>query len=323
VEPEDFIAKWRDSELTERSASQSHFNDLCDLLDVDKPADADRKGKTYTFDKSLKKPDGSSGFADVWKRSCFAWEYKGDLKNLVRAYAQIKDYADALENPPLLIVSDMKEIRVHTNFNSEVAQQTVYKLGQLITPEVRQQLRWAWTDPEKWRPTKTREMATREAAAAFAEIAQKLRARGHDPRRVAHFLNKIVFCLFAEDIELLPNRVFADILEESAKHSEQLDGMLRELFRAMKDKGGRFGTQTIPWFNGGLFDDEDVLEIRPLDLPLIVDASRLDWSAIDPFIFGTLFEKGLDPERRKEMAALFDSNQPPPAYSQTSIMIAA
>lgn len=115
-----------------------------------------------------------------------------------------------------------------------------------------------------------------------------------------------MFCLFAEDIELLPERVFADVVEESVKNAANFEPLLLSLFRAMRDKNGFFGTTAIPWFNGGLFDDDKVLPLRALDLPELAAACRLDWGAIDPYIFGTLFEKGLDPERRKEMASLFD-----------------
>jgi hypothetical protein len=120
--PEQFIDKWRGTTRTERSAAQEHFLNLCALLGVGGPGDVDRHGTEYTFEKSTQKIGDTAGFADVWKRHRFAWEYKGNRKNLVQAYAQLKQYADALENPPLLIVSDMQEIRVHTNFTNTIAQ---------------------------------------------------------------------------------------------------------------------------------------------------------------------------------------------------------
>jgi hypothetical protein len=74
--------------------------------------------------------------------------------------------------------------------------------------------------------------------------------RHYDERRVAHFINKLVFCLFAEDIDLLPNRIFAATLEEAAKRPDDFVPMLGELFRAMANRNGRFGMSAIPWFNG-------------------------------------------------------------------------
>ena len=303
--PEEFIAHWRNSTRTEKSALQEHFLELCELLDVPKPAAVDPHGTEYTFEKIVKRTGGETGYADAWKRNCFGWEYKGPRKNLVQAYAQLKQYADALGNPPLLIVSDMQEIRIHTNFTNEISEQHVIKLPDLIAPENREKLRWCFTDPEKLRPTVTREVVTGKAAVKFGDIAVKLRKQ-YDPRRVAHFVNKLVFCLFAEDIELLPDRVFADILDEANKRSDDFVPMMGDLFRAMANRNGRFGAAAIPWFNGGLFDDEDVLAVGIAAQADLVAAARLDWSAIDPTIFGTLFESGLDDKKRAEMASLFD-----------------
>jgi hypothetical protein len=260
MSPEEFIAKWRGSTRTERSAAQEHFLDLCALLGVPKPADVDRHGTEYTFEKSTRKIGDTAGFADVWKRHCFAWEYKGKRSNLVQAYAQLKQYADAFENPPLLIVSDMQEIRVHTNFTNTIAQQHVIPLAELRSVEARALLRNSFLDPERLLPTETRESVTARAAARFANVAVLLRQH-YDERRVAHFINKLVFCLFAEDIELLPDRIFADILDESVKRPDDFVPMLGDLFRAMANRNGRFGKAAIPWFNGGLFDDDDVLPL--------------------------------------------------------------
>ncbi|MGH7047272.1 MAG: class I SAM-dependent DNA methyltransferase [Stellaceae bacterium] len=306
---EQFIAKWRGITRTERSAAQEHFLDLCDLLEVPKPGEVDRHGTEYTFEKSIRKIGDTIGFADVWKRHCFAWEYKGSRKNLVQAYAQLKQYADALDNPPLLIVSDMQEIRVHTNFTNAIAQQHVIPLAELPSVEARALLRNCFLYPERLLPTATRESVTAQAAANFANIAVLLR-RHYDERRVAHFINKLIFCLFAEDIDLLPDRIFADILDEARKRPDDFAPMLRDLFRAMANRNGRFGAAAIPWFNGGLFDDDDVL---PLGIGAVADlmtAARLDWKAIDPTIFGTLFESGLDDKKRAQMASLFDAPEP-------------
>jgi hypothetical protein len=306
MSPEEFIAKWRGTTRTERSAAQEHFLDLCDLLGVPKPGDVDRHGTEYTFEKSTRKIGDTAGFADVWKRHCFAWEYKRDRRNLVEAYAQLKQYADAFENPPLLIVSDTQEIRVHTNFTNAIAQQHVIPLAELRSVEARELLRNCFLHSERLLPTATRESVTAQAAANFANIAVLLR-RHYDERRVAHFINKLVFCLFAEDIDLLPDRIFADIRDEAAKRPDDFVPMLGDLFRAMANRNGRFGKAAIPWFNGGLFDDDDVLPLGIVAVRDLMAAARLDWKAIDPTIFGTLFESGLDDKKRAEMASLFDS----------------
>src|ERR1700722_8396295 len=228
--PEQFIARWRGNVRTERAAAQQHFLDLCELLGVDKPGRPD-----YDFEKSTRKIGDTQGFADVWKQACFIWEYKGSRKNLVQAYAQLKQYADAFGNPPLLIVSDMQEIRVHTNFTNAISQQHVIPLAELRSVEARELLRNCFLHHERLRPTATRESVTAQAAANFAKIAVLLR-RQYDERRVAHFINKLVFCLFAEDIDLLPDRIFAATLEEATKRPGDFVPMLGELFRSWREQ---------------------------------------------------------------------------------------
>ncbi len=304
--PEDFIKKWKDSERKERQASQQHFLDLCDVLEVPKPGDPGVKSKDYEFAVRLKKPGQEEGEADVFRRGCFAWEYKGPRKSLVEAYRQLKDYTDALDNPPLLIVSDMREILIHTNFTNTPAIAYRIPILDLGSVEQRQRLRSAFLDPEKLRPTTERKRVTEEAAKQIGALANALRKNRLDPRRVAHFLNKIVFCMFAEDIELLPKRIFSEILEHVVSQQIKFAEAIRDLFRAMKDRNGRFGLTQIPWFNGGLFADDDVIELSFPQVVALRDASLLDWKYIEPSIFGTLFESGLDPKKRQEMAGLFN-----------------
>ena len=125
--PYEFISKWRASTLTERSASQQHFLDLCELLGEPKPADVDPSGESYCFERGARKDSGGDGWADVWKRHHFAWEYKAKGKDLDAAFEQLRQYALALENPPLLIVSDMVRFRIRTNWTNSVSR--TYEFG--------------------------------------------------------------------------------------------------------------------------------------------------------------------------------------------------
>ena len=118
--PHEFIAKWQQVTLSERSACQQHFLDLCELLGQPKPAAADPEGAWYTFERGVTKTDGGAGWADVWMRNHFGWEYKGKHKDLAAAYQQLLKYREDLENPPLLVVCDMDRFEVHTNFTGTV-----------------------------------------------------------------------------------------------------------------------------------------------------------------------------------------------------------
>src|SRR6266404_5526452 len=118
--PQQFIAKWKRAELSERSACQQHFLDLCELLGQQKPAEADPKGEWYTFERGVEKTDGGQGWADVWMRAHFGWEYKRKHKDLKAAYQQLLKYREDLENPPLLVVCDLNRFEIHSNFTGTV-----------------------------------------------------------------------------------------------------------------------------------------------------------------------------------------------------------
>ena len=285
--PGAFIAKWRASELKERSAAQEHFIDLCQLLGEPTPAEADPTGAYYCFERGARKDGGSGGWADVWKRHCFAWEYKGKHANLDAAFSQLRQYALALENPPLLIVSDMARFRIRTNWTNSVSATHEFALDDLADAACRDKLKWAMSDPERLRPGESR---------------QSLRERGHDPQAVAHFVNRLVFCMFAEDVGLLPDSMFTRMLERTRREPGKFADYASRLFGTMST-GGDVGFETVAWFNGGLFDDDTALPLNGEDVETALEAAALDWSEIDPSILGTLFERGLDPDKRSQLGA--------------------
>ncbi|MCX6093206.1 MAG: class I SAM-dependent DNA methyltransferase [Candidatus Bipolaricaulota bacterium] len=306
ITPQEFVAKWRASTLKESSASQEHFIDLCRMLGHETPAQADSEGVWFTFERGADKSTGGQGWADVWKKGFFAWEYKGKHKDLDAAYAQLLRYCDALLNPPLLVVSDMETIVVHTNFNNTVRRDIRLTFDDLTTEAGQAALRAVFTEPERLRADETPEGVTKKAAADFSKLAESLRDRGVDSEEAAHFLIRILFCLFAEDIKLLPDKLVSRLVAETREDPTTFGRRLRELFGHMA-KGGYFGLDRIPHFNGGLFDDDTVLDLSRDDLRTLHRVSQLDWSSIEPSILGTLFERGLDPSKRSQIGAHYTS----------------
>ena len=308
VTPAQFIAKWKASSLKESSASQSHFIDLCELLGQQSPTNADPDGTWYCFEAGSAKTGGGDGWADVWKKGCFAWEYKGKHKDLNAAYAQLQRYAVALENPPLLIVSDMETIVIHTNWTNTVHAVIAIPLDALAAEDGLRNLTWAFSDPEQLKPGLTREELTKDAAREFATLASALHNRGFEPRRVAHFCNKLLFCMFAESIGILPPKLFTRMVETAVQKPKRLEKMAAGLFAAMME-GGTFGVDIIDWFDGGLFADSDVLPLTMEELWRLRRIARLDWSQVEPSIFGTLFERGLDPDKRSQLGAHYTDSR--------------
>jgi hypothetical protein len=305
MNPSEFAAKWRGVTTGERASAQSHFIDLCHMLGQPTPHEADPTGEWYAFEKGAGKAEGGEGWADVWMRDHFAWEYKGKRKDLSAAFAQLTGYADALGNPPLLVVCDLARFEIHTHFNSTVPRVYRFTLDDLAADpgEPLRILRAVFTDPETLRPTRLREELTERAAKDFADLATALRARGHHPHTVAHFLDHLLFAMFAEDAGILPKNLIDRLASATKGDAAAFSAALHDLFGKMAKGGGLFGVERIEWFNGGLFDDAEVITLAPPEFEMIGRVSKLDWSQIEPAIFGTLFERGLDPDQRAQLGA--------------------
>jgi hypothetical protein len=303
--PQEFVAKWKPGTpshgLSERAGAQPHFIDLCRALGVPEPGEPER----YCFERGVTKSGSAAartdGFADVWLKGHFAWEYKRPGRSLGEALKQLMMYALPLESPPLLVVCDRVSLEVHTHFTGTPSERHVFELAQLTDPALQQRLRTLWTAPEAWRPRLSNREITEQAARTFAATAERLRGAGVPAAVVSHFLTQCVFCFFAEDVGLLPERLFERLMHARVG-AAQTAAQLSHLLATMRD-GGLFGVASVPWFNGGLFADVNVPPLAEADIAALRTASTLDWSAIDPSIFGTLFERGLDPAKRAQLGA--------------------
>lgn len=304
--PQDFIAKWGIADgvpgpayaLNEEQGAQSHFIDLCELLGVPKPGSE----SGYQFEEKSALVGGRTGYADVYKQGVFAWENKAPGKNLDAALKQLLSYSLALANPPILVVCDRLTIRIHTQFTGHPTEQFTVLLQELAQPPQLALLRRIWQDPTSFRPKKTSRDITEAAAKSFATLAEGLRKRGHHPDAVAHFLTQCLFCFFAEDVGLLPGRMFEKLVNNLKLTSDKLTQGLHNLFTVMQG-GGLYGNDDIPWFNGGLFKRIAVPPLSIMEMTELRNAAALNWSAIDVSIFGTLFERGLDPAKRSQLGA--------------------
>ena len=313
----EFVARWKASTLTERGGAQSHFIDLCDVLGHPHPAAADQSGENFAFEKHVSTADDGKGFADVWKRGYFAWEYKGKHRDLTAAYRQLMRYREDLENPPLMVTCDQERFEIHTNFTNTRPQVYSFTLDELElgapTPNCALSpldvLRAVFNDPSQLRPEAAQARVTEKVAAEFAKLADSLEARGVEPQRAAHFLMRLLFCLFADSIGLLPDHLFRHIIEKDKGSPAKFARKLRQLFAAMSLEGSIFGEHDIHYFNGGLFMDDEVFELDWRDLGVLNVAASLDWSQVEPAIFGTLFERSLDPGKRSQLGAHYTSKE--------------
>jgi type II restriction/modification system DNA methylase subunit YeeA len=331
----EFAKKWARYRGKESSAYQEHFNDLCRLLGQPTPAEADPSGSdSFCFQKRVVKDaelfelhesgdeaadPAERGFADVWKKGCFAWEYKGKKKNLDEAYRQLLRYRESLLNPPLLVVCDFDRYIVRTNFNGTVQETHEFTNDQIDRPENLRILRAVFSEPDFLKPQRTTAQVTETLAKTIAEVAKSLQRREAvelaDARtraemnfaqrknlRIARFLNRIVFCFFAEDTGLLPRKLFSELLKSGIDDLPHFARTLENLFAVMA-RGGTFGKDKIRHFNGHLFEESSVFELTEDELRQLADAADADWQFIQPSIMGTLFERALEPEQRAQLGA--------------------
>lgn len=313
----EFVERWKASTLSERAAAQSHFIDLCEVLEQPHPAAADQTGERFTFEKHVSTNDDSKGYADVWKRQFFGWEYKGKHKDLNAAYKQLLRYREDLENPPLLVTCDQERFEIHTNFTGTRPQIYSFTLDELLlgAPTANcalsplDVLRAVFTEPSLLRPEAAQARVTERVAAEFAKLADSLETRGVEPQRAAHFLMRLLFCLFADSIGLLPEHLFRRMIEADKGKAANFCRKLRQLFAAMSTKGSTFGMYDIHYFNGGLFADDEVFDLDWRDMAVLNIAAALDWSQVEPAIFGTLFERSLDPGKRSQLGAHYTSKE--------------
>ncbi len=120
---------------------------------------------------------------------------------------------------------------------------------------------------------------------------------------------RLLFCLFADSVGLLPRHLFRNLVRSDDRFlPRKFLRKLKALFEAMSEPDGIFGEHTIKYFNGGLFDSSSVIELDTTDLGILYEVtSNFDWSHVAPEIFGTLFERSLNAERRSLIGAHYTS----------------
>jgi type II restriction/modification system DNA methylase subunit YeeA len=299
------------------------------MLDQPHPAAADGIGERFTFEKPVSKVYGGYGFADVWRRDHFAWEYKESRgkkhKDLKAAYKQLNDYREDLGNPPLLVVCDLDRFQIHTNFTSTQKRVYEFDLDELGRNQITAKcplpplevLRSLFDNTDALRPNRTDAHVTQEAAKVFSRLAERLEIEKrsntdtpiHTKQEIAHFLMRLLFCLFADSIGLLPGHLFRNLIQSNDRFlPKKFLRKLKLLFQAMSQPDGIFGEHTIRYFNGGLFDSSSIIELDTMDLSILYEVSRnYNWAHIAPEIFGTLFERSLNAERRSLIGAHYTS----------------
>ncbi len=247
---------------------------------------------------------------------------------MIRARGQAEAYARALpdEYPPFLLTVDVGHvIELFADFSRTGKNYTHFpdatrfriRLADLADAAVRDRLALVWSDPDALDPSRTAARVTREIAGRLAALGNSFEAQGHAPERVARFLMRCLFSMFAEDVRLIPENAFRDLLKGLRGTPEDVAPLLRPLWTAMNTGGMSDVLRTrVLRFNGGLFADTDALPVDAVQLSLLIEAATADWREVEPAIFGTLLERALDKRQRHKLGAHYT----PRAYVERLVL---
>ncbi|MCB2386480.1 class I SAM-dependent DNA methyltransferase [Thalassolituus alkanivorans] len=342
---EAFISRWKEGGGTERANYQLFLLELCELLELPKadPAGDDTRDNAYVFERRviIRKADGtdSNGFIDLYKRGCFVLEAKqsglnlessGWDKAMLRAHNQADQYARALPadegRPPFIIVTDVgRSIEMYSEFSRSGATYTPYPdarshrigLTDLHKPEIQQRLRTVWLNPLSLDPSRHSAKVTRDIADQLAKLAKSLEADGNGPQMVADFLMRALFTMFSEDVGLLPERSFTELLTRLQNKPDIFAPMLEQLWQTMNSGGfSPILESTVLKFNGGLFASAHAIPLNRDQMELLLNAAKADWRYVEPAIFGTLLERALNPRERHKLGAHYT----PRAYVERLVL---
>ncbi|WP_263820813.1 class I SAM-dependent DNA methyltransferase [Salinibacter sp.] len=231
-----------------------------------------------------------------------------------QAYRYARGLPDEEGWPPFLVAVDVGHcIDLYADFARQGKNYVPFPdanahrifLEDLRDEAVRERLRAVFADPLSLDPTRRSTAVTRQLAEHLAQVAASLE-EDHDPDRVAGFLMRCLFTMFAEDVELLPPRSFTELLERCRGTLDAVPKILDSLWATM-DAGGFDAAlmEDVRAFNGSLFEDHDALPVSEAQLELLIKAVEADWSDVEPAIFGTLLERALDPRERHKLGAHF------------------
>lgn len=235
---------------------------------------------------------------------------------MLAARAQAERYAKALPAsegwPPFLIVVDVgHSIELYADFSLTGKAYLPFPdprtfrilLHQLVEPEIQARLRTVWLDPLSLDPSRETAKVTREVAAKLAILARDLE-RYHSPKAVAEFLTRCIFTSFSEDVGLLPERSWLNLLESLRNEVANFSPMAEALWKTMNEGGfSPILRSHVLKFNGGLFESTTAIPLNLDQLNLLIEAANSRWRDVEPAIFGTLLERALDPDERHALGA--------------------
>jgi hypothetical protein len=305
-----FSQDWQ-HETSEDAEAKSFWDAFFTLFGVT------RRGSKIAYEYPVKKPDGKTGFIDVFWRNKLIIEHKskGKDKDLNKAYQQAKDYCLHLKDydiPRYLLTCDFSRFKLYdleTN-DSPIAD---FALADLVHHVEY----FGFIAGYETKAILSEDPVNQKAAVQMAALHDQLKAIGYDGHALEVYLVRLVFCLFAEDTGIFEVGQFREFIEQrTLDDGSDLASQLNHLFQILntpKEKRLKNLDEQLAAFeyiNGKLFAEP--LAVASFDSAMrlhLLQASALNWGQISPAIFGALFQGVMDEKQRRNLGAHYTSER--------------
>ncbi|HQV51559.1 MAG: class I SAM-dependent DNA methyltransferase [Flavobacteriales bacterium] len=271
------------------------------------------KGAGATFEHRIyDKRKRSTSFADlVWpKRAIIEMKKRGEPLSLHLQQATNYWFRLAGDRARYVILCNFDEFWIYDFDTDPDEPQDIVKLTDLATR--RESFSFLLPRPTDPVFRTNRLNVTEEAAKKVSEVFRSMVKRGVPRDTAMHYTLQCILTMFAEDVKLLPEEIFTRLVHEcSESEGSAYDkcppsyDLIAGLFRAMNDEGiteaGKY--RGVDYFNGGLFQKVTPLELTMHEVTMLEFACIKDWSKVNPAIFGTFFEYGMDAAERHAAGA--------------------
>ena len=262
-----------------------------------------------TCEERVKKRRGTTGFADfVWKPRIII-ELKERGTPLHRHYEQAFEYWWTLvpNRPQYMALCNFDEFWIY-DLNTQI-NDPIHILKTKDLAKDWGALAFLFPKAEKPVFNNNNVEVTVEAAKIIGSMFFSMSKRKIEPLRAQRFVLQIVVALFAEDVSLIPkytiHKILGDAVKDPVTQKEIANLFLAMATQSPSGKAKKY--KDIPYFNGGIFNEVDAIELNFKELDLLYEASKQDWSKVRPSIFGSIFESSMDQEKRHNLGAHFTS----------------
>ncbi len=304
-----FSRRWADA-ANEDSQAKPFWIEFFDCFGI-------TNKRVFTFELNVKKHGGGAGFVDLFWPGMLLVEQKSRGKDLDKAYAQATDYLAGISErdlPQIIIVSDFARFRVYDLTDCQPDRYTEFALADLHK-HVRLFGFIAGYKPQRIEPQNPVNI---KAAERMGELHDALKSAGYAGHPLEVLLVRLLFCLFADDTAIFqPAQAFRAFIEErTSEDGSDLGPRLAQLFQVLdtpedqRSKNLDEQLAAFPYVNGRLFAES--LPIADFDADTraaLLKACALDWSAISPAIFGSLFQSIMDEKARRHLGAHYTSEE--------------